>query len=131
VAGGTIDASLAYYPGSQPLRAVVAERHGAPLPHPPCGTTVEGLLREHAEALSRDPWLDRWPTTLKHVRLATAGGRSHLVDADDAAVPLRGQTPWRLLAVSGGRPLTVSGEWSTRGLLPLTAWHDEEGLVVL
>ncbi|WP_204285512.1 SWIM zinc finger family protein [Microbispora amethystogenes] len=37
--------------------------------------------------------------------------------------------PWRLLAVSGGRPVTVAAEWTPRGLLPLTVW-DEEGEVV-
>ncbi|WP_208799908.1 SWIM zinc finger family protein [Microbispora triticiradicis] len=37
--------------------------------------------------------------------------------------------PWRLLAVSGGRPVTVAAEWTPRGLLPLTVW-DEEGEVI-
>ncbi|WP_220502726.1 SWIM zinc finger family protein [Microbispora sp. H10885] len=37
--------------------------------------------------------------------------------------------PWRLLAVSGGRPVTVAAEWTPRGLLPLTVW-DEEGEVM-
>ncbi len=39
-------------------------------------------------------------------------------------------TPWRLLAVSGGHPVTVACEWTPRGLRPLTTW-DEEGQVVL
>ncbi|WP_248963982.1 SWIM zinc finger family protein [Sphaerisporangium perillae] len=38
--------------------------------------------------------------------------------------------PWRLLAVSGGHPLTVAAEWTPRGLRPLTTW-DEEGQVVV
>jgi hypothetical protein len=132
VAGGTIDADLAFYPGAQPLRALAAARHGPPVHHPPRGTTIEGLLREHADALSRDPWLDRWPATLRNVRLARSTAHGwHLVDEHDDALPLRTTAPWRLLAMSGGRPVTVSGEWSPRGILPLSAWHEEEGLVVL
>ncbi|MFC6087538.1 SWIM zinc finger family protein [Sphaerisporangium aureirubrum] len=38
--------------------------------------------------------------------------------------------PWRLLAVSGGRAVTVAGEWTPRGVRPLTVW-DEEGRVVV
>ena len=34
--GTSIDASLAFYPGAVPLRAVVAERHGEPRPLPGC-----------------------------------------------------------------------------------------------
>ena len=29
---------------------------------------------------------------------------------------------WPLFALSGGDPLTVAGEWTPRGLWPLTAW---------
>ncbi len=39
-------------------------------------------------------------------------------------------TPWRLLSVSGGHPVTVAVEWTPRGLRPLTVW-DEEGQVVM
>ena len=42
-----------------------------------------------------------------------AGGRWHLVDSSGAALPLLGQESlWPLLAVSGGHPVTVAGEWS-------------------
>jgi hypothetical protein len=131
--GGTLDAELAFYPGAQPLRALVAARHGVPAVAAPRGTTVRGLLAEYAAALSRDPWLDHWPAVLENVRPARvdASGRPHVVDGDGDAVPLRTTDPWRLLAVSGGRPVTVAGEWSPDGLLPLSAWHEEEGVVVL
>ncbi|MEV5712038.1 SWIM zinc finger family protein [Actinoallomurus sp. NPDC052274] len=130
--GDTLDAELAFHPGALPLRALVAARHAAPVRRPPRGTTVAGLLREYADALARDPWLERWPAVLAGVRPArnTAGGPC-LVDADGAALPLRAADVWRLWAVSGGRPLTVSGEWSPRGLVPLSAWQPEEGTVVL
>ncbi|MCO5999474.1 SWIM zinc finger family protein [Actinoallomurus rhizosphaericola] len=130
--GDTVDAELAFYPGALALRALVAARHAAPVRRPPRGTTVPGLLREYADALALDPWLERWPAVLAGVRPARdeAGGPC-LVDADGAALPLRASDVWRLWAVSGGRPLTVAGEWSPRGLLPLSAWQAEEGAVPL
>ena len=130
--GTEVDAELAFYPGSQPLRALVAERYGAAEPGMPAGTSVRGFLDEHAAALARDPWLDRWPATLENVRLARAGG-GDLYVSDEAGdgLPLRMGDPWRLLALSGGGPVTLSGEWSPRGLSPLAAWHENEGTVVL
>jgi hypothetical protein len=128
VAGTAVDADLAFYPGAQPLRALIATRHGAPGPAAPPSGTVGEFLREYAAALALDPWLDRWPAVLGDVRLS----RDHrLVDAHGDALPLDATDPWRLLAVSGGGPLTVAGEWSPRGLRALSAWHEEEGFLVL
>jgi SWIM zinc finger len=143
VVGTVFDAELAFYPGAQPLRALVAERHG-PVSTTPRGTTVGGLLQEYADALARDPWLDRWPAVLEDVRLATSGQTPvrvdtlHVIDGHGDALPLRFSPAdesrhdlWRLLAVSGGDRFTLAGEWSARGLQPLSAWHEQEGVVVL
>ncbi|WP_433462533.1 SWIM zinc finger family protein [Spirillospora sp. CA-128828] len=132
VVGTEVDAGLAFYPGSQPLRALVADRHGAAVASAPAGTSVQGFLDEQAAALARDPWLDRWPATLENVRLARAeGGDLYVADEAGDALPLRMGDPWRLLALSGGGPVTLAGEWSPRGLRPLAAWHEDEGTVIL
>lgn len=132
VVGTEVDAELAFYPGSQPLRALVAERYGPAAPGAPEGTSVRGFLDEHAAALARDPWLDRWPVVLAGVRLARAeGGELSVIDEAGDALPLRTADPWRLLALSGGGAVALAGEWSPRGLHPLAAWHDVEGAVVL
>ncbi|MEU6037354.1 SWIM zinc finger family protein [Actinomadura sp. NPDC047616] len=130
--GTEIDAEMVFYPGAQPLRALVGERHGPAEPAVPDGTTVRGFLDEHAAALARDPWLDRWPVTLAAVRLARSeDGALHVMDEAGDALALRPTDPWRLLAVSGGHPVTFAGEWTPRGLRPLAAWHEDEGMVVL
>ncbi|HEY8482284.1 MAG TPA: SWIM zinc finger family protein [Spirillospora sp.] len=135
VVGTEIDAELAFYPGSQPLRALVVERSGKAVPGTPSGTSVKGLLDEYAAAVARDPWLDRWPAVLEAARLARGDGgdRYALYAVDDAgdALPLRADDPWRLLALSGGGPITLAGEWTPRGLRPLAAWHETEGSVIL
>ncbi|MDL4774654.1 SWIM zinc finger family protein [Actinomadura xylanilytica] len=131
-AGTEIDAELAFYPGAQPLRALVAERHTAPTPGVPDGTTVHGFLEERASALALDPWLERWPATLADVRIARDGaGALSVIDPDGDALPLRTADPWRLLAVSGGAPVTLAGEWTHQGLRVLTAWYRNEEVVIL
>lgn len=129
--GTEVDAELAFYPGAQPLRALVAGRYGEAGAGAPEGTTVQGFLDEHAAALARDPWLEPWPATLTGARLARAGGGGlHVADEAGDAVPLLMGEPWRLLAVSGGGPFTLSGEWTSQGLRPLAAWHEEEVVIL-
>ncbi|KAB2345139.1 SWIM zinc finger family protein [Actinomadura rudentiformis] len=132
VVGTEVEAELAFYPGAQPLRALVAERLGTTAAATPDGTSIREFLAEHAAALARDPWLARWPAVLGSVRLArSAPAALHVVDADGDSLPLRPTDPWRLLAVSGGAPFTLVGEWGPRGLRPLSAWHEDEGVVIL
>ncbi|WP_240506525.1 SWIM zinc finger family protein [Thermoactinospora rubra] len=124
VTGTTVDADLVFYPGAAPLRALVAVRHGVrPLDREPPGLTVEEALAEVASAVAADPWTESWPLVLAGVvpRRAAVGG-----------LPLhhRHRDPWRLLAVSGGHPVTVAAEWTPQGLRPLTTW-DEEGQTVI
>jgi hypothetical protein len=119
-------ATLAFYPGAQPLRAVVVERDepiAAPLPD---AESVSAALSGYTAALAADPWLDRWPVVLDGVAPATVDDAWALVDRAGDALRLRvGTDPWPLLAVSAGRPLTVAGEWTSAGLRPLSCWDGE------
>jgi hypothetical protein len=155
VPGTTMDADLAFYPGAAPLRAlVVARRPGGdgadragvgveevPSPFPgqgagngdrpgvgfagvPPGLTPEEAMDEVAAALAADPWTESWPLVLAGVvpEESSLGG-----------FPLRrfSRRYWRLVAVSGGHPVTVAAEWTPQGLDPLTTWDDEGMAVVL
>ena len=52
-----------------------------------------------------------------------------LADRAGLAVPLLGQeSRWPLLAVSGGQPVCLAGEWSPAGLIPLTVWHGDQAV---
>ncbi len=127
--GTGTDADLVFYPGAVPLRAIVAARHDTVRASPPAGGTVTGLLAGYAAALAQDPWLDSWPAVLE-----VTPARSPVPAVSDAAgdvLPLHPEAGpgWTLLALSGGHPVTVAGEWTPRGLWPLTAW-DEGGRAV-
>ncbi|MBN6051924.1 SWIM zinc finger family protein [Nonomuraea sp. RK-328] len=125
VTGATVEAGLAFYPGAAPLRAlpVTATTLPSPMGEPP-GVTPEEAMDEVAAALAADPWTDSWPLVLSGV----VPGRTGL-----GGFPLhRGACdPWRLIAVSGGRPVTVAAEWTPHGLRPLTTWADDGTVVIL
>jgi len=127
--GTEVDASLVFYPGAVPLRAIVQARQDTVPGRPPDGDTVAGLLAGYAAALAEDPWLATWPAVLD-VTPARSPGPA-VSDAAGDAVPLHPEAGlgWTLLALSGGHQLTVAGEWTPRGLWPLTAW-DEDGMAV-
>jgi hypothetical protein len=126
--GTGADLELAFYPDG--LRALVVTSAGRARATPP-GGTVGALLTSWAQALARDPWLDSWPAVLAGVTPSLAP-RPSLRDKDGDALPLHpaAASCWPLFALSAGNPLTLAGEWSPRGLLPLTAW-DETGQAVL
>jgi SWIM zinc finger len=128
--GTEADAELVFYPAAVPMRALVAVKHDQVRASGPAGGTVAELLASWAKALGADPWLDSWPAVL--AATPARSGRPCLLDGCGDALPLHpgAGNCWPLFALSGGGPLTVAGEWSPRGLWPLTAW-DQTGTVPL
>ncbi|WP_336085872.1 SWIM zinc finger family protein [Nocardia sp. SSK8] len=123
--GSEIDAELHFYPGPAPLRAHLGTRHGVPEPFTTVpaigGTTIDDALDSYAAALGQDPWLRSWPAVLAEVVPVLDEHGWQLVDADGVALPLpAGVRPWRLVAVAGGHPVTVTGEWGAEGFDPIS-----------
>jgi hypothetical protein len=150
--GTELHADLHYYPGQPPLRALTGERHAAAAPArcPEPAGGIDALLADWAAGVAADPWLTAWPALLTGTPVppgaaAVAGGAGaagaaagvaelagepwYLLDETGAALPLAEQESlWTLLAVSGGSPVTVAGEWHGRRLLPLTVWHQDQAV---
>ena len=138
--GTEIHAGLHYYPGQPPLRALIGTRRADPAPgSPPVPEDgIDAQLTHWSAALEQDPWLTTWPVLLAGTPVppgATGPGSLgkgwHLVDGAGAALPLADrESLWRLLAVSGGEPVTVAGEWHPDGLVALTTWHGEQAVML-
>jgi len=132
--GTAIDAELTYFPSSYPLRAVVQQRHGPPTAFErlPGFPDLIAATSAYAAALAQMPWIERFPLTLHQIVPARAGEHWLVRDHTGRSVPLASSfgQGWRLLALSGGRPLTLFGEWDGVSLLPLSVWA-EEGFHIL
>lgn len=124
VAGDRFAATLLFWPGAYPMRAKVEQRDAAP-EHTVSLTgsdTIEGFYGEVSAALARQPWLQRFPCILRNVTpVVIQKTRWLLRDAMGATLPLRKGDLWRLLALSGGHPLTLACEWEDDGLAVLGA----------
>ncbi|MFH9982658.1 SWIM zinc finger family protein [Streptomyces sp. NPDC017179] len=138
--GLALEAEVSSHPGAGQPRAVLGERFASPAPtriRPPGVTTAQAAAR-YGAALRDDPWLESVPVTLREVVPVPDGESWQLADAaSDSALPLTRAARtrpglWRLVALSGGAPVTVFGECGHRGFTPLTAWpRGEERMVTL
>ncbi|MCC7207224.1 MAG: SWIM zinc finger family protein [Anaerolineae bacterium] len=127
--GVCISAELVYYPGVGPLRALIKEPYRAAAPpagFPAAHAALRDATGQYGAWLARNPWLERFPLALASIIpyrtedgwwvQDTAGDRLPL-DAPDHA-------GWQLLALSGGHPIGLAGEWDGRTLCPLSAYAD-------
>lgn len=129
--GSSLRADLHRYPGPA-LRALVGTRYDDPVE----GQNVASLFTASACSIAdgcaevgamvaTEPWLDRVPVTVR-ARLARAGQAWALADATgslpildlgtrafDAGVAM-------LLAVSEGKPVDLTVEWTPHGVVPLS-----------
>jgi hypothetical protein len=126
IPGSSSEATLCFYSGTARLRALVKE--------PPvlvgavsrlASRPIRSVLRAYAEWLGRNPWQERIPAALSsvvpHRARAEAGC---LTDPDGGRLPVAGPTGWHLLALSGGHPIDVFGEWDGFSFWPLAAMTD-------
>jgi hypothetical protein len=128
VAGTQLDAEIVFYPGASSLRAAVKQRHGdaQPLTTIPGYASIAEALAAYANLLAVFPWLERFPMPLANVTPLVAGEAWLIRDRDDKALPVapRFARGWEVLAVSGGRPVSVFGEWDGQTLLPMSVSSD-------
>lgn len=121
--GQSVQAQLVFAPSATPQRAVLRGEatEYRPAEALPAGLSVDALLDRHATLLGRNPWLERAAYALGPVRLLP-GEPWHAVDDAGHALPLGGseRAQLTLMAVSGGAPLTLYGEWTGHTFTPLS-----------
>lgn len=119
-------ATLCFYPGTVSLRARFQERFDAIVPitsRVPGHGTIDQLLESAANMLAELPWMGACGCVLHDVTLVVKGDSWFVRDQTGAALPLAGGEYWRLLAITGGHPCDVAGEWFGGALRPLGVLH--------
>ncbi len=126
--GTIVHADLHRYPGRS-LRAIAGLRHADPLPFTtPTMLSVADACDAIGAAVAAEPWLERYPATLRGTP-TISDGRWVLTD-DCHSLPLLGDTRSlaTLLAASVGKPVDVTIEWTPWGVQPLTVHLDDRTL---
>jgi hypothetical protein len=126
--GTTVEAELIFYPGNYPLRAAVNKRANTSrlLKEIDGYATGEQLLMTYAGGLALNPWIETIPAPMQTVVPLRRGEQWFARDSNASLLSLRSDSTsgWKLLALSGGAPIMIFGEWNGRSLLPISAWAD-------
>lgn len=124
--GTLVKGELVFYPSAYPQRALAGEDLQT-LPQKaenlPGFLHFDAFAAAYAAALGAQPWLAVFPAFFPAVRPALQQKRFLVVDEAGRALPLAGPDAedWKLLALSGGRPLGIFGEWDGAALRVLSA----------
>ena len=126
--GTTVEAELIFYPSNYPLRAAVKKRANTSrlLKEIDGYATGEQLLMTYAGGLALNPWIEAMPAPMQTVVPLRRGEQWFARDSNASLLSLRSDSTsgWKLLALSGGAPIMIFGEWNGRSLLPVSAWAD-------
>ena len=131
--GAVYEAEFAFHSEAVPMR--VQGEPSRPDPGadvtPPGGTLAEAA-EAYAAALAADPWTTGLPVVVRDAVPVRVGAEDwRLTDGEGWSVRMGGgESFWTLLAVSGGHPVTVFGEFSDAAFEPLTVWAGDRALVL-
>jgi hypothetical protein len=120
--GSVVRADLHRYPGSS-LRALAGRCEGEAMPLIDVGAlamTIAAACDAVGNAVAGEPWIERYPVLVRATPTVT-DGRWVLTDAT-GSLPMLGGPPalGAVLAASAGEQVTLTVEWTPRGLVPLT-----------
>jgi SWIM zinc finger len=121
--------TLVFYPGAARLRAKFSIREGLVAPlreRPPGHEAIPAFLNSVTDSLARQPWLNAFGAVLHDVTLVPEPDGWWARDRHAFALPLGGKDHWKTIAVTGGRPFDLTGEWDGRRLRMLSYFVDGE-----
>ncbi len=122
--GAVVTAELCFFPSSTPLRAIARDRGESQPSQPVLGDrSLTQAIQRYSQALSQNPWLEGYPLLLSQV-IPRWTDTWLIVDPAGVSVPLQvdSTVAWQMIALSGGHPMTLSGEWNGQALIPLGVW---------
>ena len=133
IPGTVIHAELGFFESAYPLRVLIKVLHGSPLPLQtmPGEDAISTALSIYTQALACNPWIEQFPLTLQAVIPLRQDEGWVLRDSVGYLLPItpRFAQGWQLLALSGGHPITVFGEWNGREFFPLSALAEDKFVV--
>lgn len=126
VPGSEQAGEVVFYPGAARQRAkfLIREQITGVAARPPGVDTIEMFLQQVSDALARLPWLSMFGVMLHDVIVTMRDELWYVRDRDGRCLPIAGRDHWRLLALTGGHPVDVAGEWDGYCLRPLGLYLD-------
>lgn len=128
--GHSFEGALSYYPGVVPLRAIIKKRTADfnAIQKVDGFNTVKDFLAHYAKDAGKKPWLAHAPCILSKVIPQDQKGQFLLLDENGEGIPVQNRSfsGWKLLALSGGHPIQVFGEWTGQHFVPFTVMTNSQ-----
>jgi hypothetical protein len=129
LAGSGVDAELVFFKGANPLRALFKEQISVT-----SNPAIEGIKNWKeisvytSQVHATNPWINKLPVIIENVVPVKANDRWILRDENGDGVMIhRGfQNSWKLMAISGGKPLRIFAVGRENNFEPLGAWIDNQ-----
>lgn len=103
-------------PGEESQRTVVSSFSGH--------ASINSFLQQVAEQLAVQPWLDIFACNLLQVRVHPHQQTWYATDSLGQSLPIMSPGCWRILSLSGGKPVDLAGEWDGQQYRPLGMMHE-------
>ena len=133
VPGSAIDAALVFYKGANANRALVKTQFKLSTPGDIRGyESWHHVLDAAGEAYSVNPWNSSLPVIVEQVTPQLVSNQWVLVDAFGHGVfaDRRFSLGWKLMSVSGGKPLRLFAVGKEHAYEPLGVWVDNQYIVL-
>lgn len=127
VPGSCINAELVFFQSAYPLRAIVkSQDEETVLDTMPGYSNISTMLGEYSQALAKNPWIEKFPAAIGGIIPIKQNDNWFIRDEDRRLLALKSRfkNNWQLLALSGGYPIDIFGEWDGEYFLPLSVWAD-------
>lgn len=125
--GSMIRAEVAFYPGAYQQRALIKQFESLAGVFKISGyADWSAFAKAYANATAQNPWLSNFPVLIDEVTPIMDSKQLLLVDTNGKQLPAQvsENNMWKIIALSGGRPLQVFGEWDNQFITPLTVFSD-------
>jgi len=125
--GDFFQGGVVFYPSVFPQRAILKAKEGIPIEPPVINgfSSVEKFKAAISEAVAKNPWTSIFPTFFEKIIPVFKEEKWYLVDESGNALTMEAKdlTGWKMLALSGGAPIQIFGEWREGKLFPMS-WGD-------
>lgn len=124
--GKIFKGELIFYPSTHPLRVLVKDHSPvfADIKKIEGYSTLEKFLKAYAQAIGNNPWLLNFPCYLEKLTPIVFEDELLLIDEENKQISMGKiiAAHWKLLALSGGHPINVFGEWTGDSFFPLSCF---------
>lgn len=132
--GYVYHAEIVFYPSAYPLRAVVKS---AEISQP--FTQIIGyqnftqFFDAYSKVVSKNPWIGVFPVLMAQVTPVFNKNQFYIVDSDKKMIKINTSDDtiaWQCVALSGGNPIAIFGEWNGEHFTPLSIFADKRFIVL-